>query len=215
MTIIDCRPFLAVGVSFFAAILIAFSRKWPNVREAWSAIASVIMFGIILSMVPGVLDGNQYEWTLCRITDTLGLTLKTDPAGMIFATLASMLWVPMNFYSIGYMRCNNEKEQTGYFAAFAVCLSAVMGIAMASNLITFFIFYELLTLASYPLVLHKRNAEALSASRKYLIYTLISGQLFLAGIIAVYCMQGLSTSSRAASSPRTWLRSGCSSSFSS
>ena len=70
-----------------------------------------------------------------------------------------MLWVPMNFYSIGYMRCNNEKEQTGYFAAFAVCLSAVMGIAMASNLITFFIFYELLTLASYPLVLHKRNAE--------------------------------------------------------
>ncbi len=190
MTIIDCRPFLAVGVSFFAAILIAFSRKWPNVREAWSAIASVIMFGIILSMVPGVLDGNQYEWTLCRITDTLGLTLKTDPAGMIFATLASMLWVPMNFYSIGYMRCNNEKEQTGYFAAFAICLSAVMGIAMASNLITFFIFYELLTLASYPLVLHKRNAEALSASRKYLIYTLISGQLFLAGIIAVYCIAG-------------------------
>lgn len=111
MTIIDCRPFLAVGVSFFAAILIAFSRKWPNVREAWSAIASVIMFGIILSMVPGVLDGNQYEWTLCRITDTLGLTLKTDPAGMIFATLASMLWVPMNFYSIGYMRCNNEKNR--------------------------------------------------------------------------------------------------------
>ena len=80
MTIIDCRPFLAVGVSFFAAILIAFSRKWPNVREAWSAIASVIMFGIILSMVPGVLDGNQYEWTLCRITDTLaGLhALGTD-----------------------------------------------------------------------------------------------------------------------------------------
>lgn len=83
----------------------------------------------------------------------------------------------MNFYSIGYMRCNNESEQTGYFAAFAICMSAVMGIAMAENLLTFFIFYELLTLASYPLVLHKRNQEALMASRKYLIYTLISGQL--------------------------------------
>ncbi len=190
MTIIDCRPFLAVGVSFLAAVLIAFSRKYPNLRETWSAIASVIKFGIILSMVPAVLDGNYYEWTLCQITDTVGLTLRTDPAGMIFAVLASMLWVPMNFYSIGYMRCNNEKEQTGYFAAFAICMSSVMGIAMAANLLTFFMFYELLTLASYPLVLHKRNEEALMASRKYLIYTLISGQLFLAGIVAVYCISG-------------------------
>lgn len=190
MTIIDCRPFLAVGVSFIAVILIAFSRRWPNLREAWSVIASLLKFGIILSMLPAVLDGNVYQWTLCQITDTVGLTLHTDPAGMIFATLASMLWVPMNFYSIGYMRCNQEREQTGYFAAFAMCMSAVMGIAMAENLLTFFIFYELLTLASYPLVLHKRNQEALMASRKYLIYTLISGQFFLAGVIAVYCISG-------------------------
>lgn len=190
MIIEDCRPFLAVGISFLAAVLIAFSRKWPNVRESWSVIASLIKFGIILSMLPAVLDGNYYEWTLCQITDTVGLTLRTDPAGMLFATLASMLWIPINFYSIGYMRCNNEKEQTGYFAAFAICMSAVMGIAMAANLLTFFIFYELLTLASYPLVLHKRNEEALMASRKYLIYTLISGQLFLAGVVAVYCIAG-------------------------
>ena len=190
MTIVDIRPFLAVGVSLIAAIFIALSRKWPNIREAWSAIASVIKFGLILSMLPAVLAGNVYTYTLCQITDTIGLTLRTDPAGMIFATLASMLWVPMNFYSIGYMRCNREGEQTGYFAAFAVCMSAVMGIAMAENLLTFFIFYELLTLASYPLVLHKRNDEALLASRKYLIYTLVSGQLFLAGIVAIYCITG-------------------------
>lgn len=190
MTIIDCRPFLAVGVSFLAAVLIAFSRRYPNLRESWSVIASVLKFGIILSMVPAVLDGNYYEWTLCQITDTIGLTLRTDPAGMVFAVLASMLWVPINFYSIGYMRCNHEKEQTGYFAAFAICMSSVMGIAMAANLLTFFIFYEMLTLASYPLVLHKRNQEALMASRKYLIYTLISGQLFLAGLVAVYCISG-------------------------
>ncbi len=190
MTIIDCRPFLAVGVSFLAAVFIAFSRRHPNVREAWSVIASILKFGIILSMVPEVLNGNCYEWTLCRLTDTVGLTLRTDPAGMVFAVLASMLWVPINFYSIGYMRCNKEREQTGYFAAFAVCMSSVMGIAMASNLLTFFVFYELLTLASWPLVLHKRNDEALLASRKYLAYTLASGQLFLAAVVAVYCISG-------------------------
>ena len=190
MTIYDCRPFLAVGVSMLAALLIAFTGKRPNLREVWSALASFIKFGIILSMIPAVLDGNVYEWTLFSVTDTIGLTLRTDFAGMIFATLASLLWIPVNFYSIGYMRANMEGEQTGYFAAFAVCLSACMGIAMAANLLTFFIFYEILTLASYPLVLHKRNDEALLASRKYLIYTLISGQLFLVGTVAIYCISG-------------------------
>ncbi len=190
MTVVDCRPFLAVGISFFAAVLIAFCRRWPNLRETWSVLASVAKFGIILSMLPAVLRGDQYVYTLCNITDSVGLTLGTDPAGMVFAVLASMLWVPINFYSIGYMRCHNESEQTGYFSAFAICMSAVMGIAMAENLLTFFIFYEILTMASYPLVLHKRNKEALLASRKYLIYTLISGQLFLAGVVAVYCISG-------------------------
>lgn len=190
MTIYDCRPFLAVGVSLLAALLIAFSNKNRNLREAWSTVASLVKLGIILSMIPAVLQGNVYEWTLLPITENIGLTLRTDYAGMIFATLASFLWVPVNFYSIGYMRENLEGEQTGYFAAFAICISACMGIAMAANLLTFFIFYEILTLASYPLVLHKRNDEALLASRKYLIYTLISGQLFLVGMVAVYCITG-------------------------
>lgn len=191
MTIIDCRPFLAVAVSMLAAFLVAITgEKRPNLRETWSTIASVVKFGIILSMLPAVFEGNVYEYTLCQITDTIGLTLRTDPAGMIFATLASMLWIPVNFYSMGYMRCNQEGEQTGYFAAFAICISSCMGIAMASNLLTFFFFYELLTLASYPLVLHHRNQEALMAARKYLIYTLVSGQLFLAGVVAIYCITG-------------------------
>jgi len=148
MTIMDCRPFLAVGVSFLAAVLISFSRRYPNVRESWSVIASFIKFGLIISMVPGVLAGVTYEWTLFQITDTIGFTLRADSAGILFACLAALLWIPINFYSIGYMRCNNEHEQTGYFAAFAICMSSVMGIAMASNLLTFFFFYELLTIAS-------------------------------------------------------------------
>mgnify|MGYP001312094421 CR=1 FL=1 len=76
MTIMDCRPFLAVGVSFLAAVLISFSRRYPNVRESWSVIASFIKFGLIISMVPGVLAGVTYEWTLFQITDTIGFTLR-------------------------------------------------------------------------------------------------------------------------------------------
>lgn len=190
MTEIDPRPFLAIGIPFLAAVLISISHKHPNIREMWSTIASVLLLITILSMANGVLSGTTYEYTLFSLTDTVGLSMRVDAAGMIFASLASLLWVPINFYSIGYMRNNHEGMQTGYFAAFALCIGATMGIAMAANLLTFFVFYEILTLSSYPLVLHERDEEALLASRKYLAYTLVSGQLFLAGTVGIYCIAG-------------------------
>ena len=177
MTVIDSRPFLAIGIPFLAALLVSVSHKHPNIREMWSTVASLLLLGTILSMAGGVLDGTSYEYTLLPLTDTIGLSMRVDPAGLIFASLASLLWVPINFYSIGYMRNNHEDMQTGYFAAFALCIGATMGLAMAANLLTFFVFYEILTLSSYPLVLHERDEEALLASRKYLAYTLVSGQL--------------------------------------
>lgn len=188
--IIDSRPFLAVGISLLAAVLIMFSGKWPNLREAWTIIASFGKCFIIFSMLPAVLNGQVYEFTLFKIVDGVEFTLRTDPAGMIFACLASFLWIITSFYSIGYMRGHHEENQTGYFASFAVCLSATMGIALAANLMTFFIFYELLTIATYPLVIHYRNQEGIDSGRKYLAYTLISGQLFLVGIVFIYVVAG-------------------------
>ena len=160
MTIMDCRPFLAVGVSFLAAVLISFSRRYPNVRESWSVIASFIKFGLIISMVPGVLAGVTYEWTLSR--SLIRSALPCVPTAPVFSLPAGCAFMDTDQLLFHWLyACNNEHEQTGYFAAFAICMSSVMGIAMASNLLTFFFFYELLTIASYPLVLHKRNEEAL------------------------------------------------------
>ena len=190
MTIISIRPFLAVGISLLAALLIMFSGKKPNLREGWTVGAAIIKVALIFSMVPAVVAGNVYEYTLFNITDTVGFTLRTDAAGMIFACVSSFLWIPVAFYSIGYMRGHHEKEQTGFFAAFAVCLSAAIGIALSANLITFFVFFELLTIATYPLVFHSRTDEAKFSGRKYLIYTLVSGQLFLVGIGIVYYLTG-------------------------
>lgn len=190
MTIISIRPFLAVGVSLLAAVLIMFCGKKPNVRESFTIGAAFIKVAIIFSMVPAVLQGNVYEFTLFNITDTLGFTLRTDAGGMLFACVSSFLWVPVAFYSIGYMRGHHEKEQTGFFAAFAVCLSAAVGIALSANLLTFFVFFEILTIATYPLVFHSRTPEAKFSGRKYLIYTLTSGQLFLIGIVIVYVLAG-------------------------
>lgn len=189
--IIDIRPFLAVGISMLAACLIMLSKNASaNLRESWTIIAAIGKFAIVLSMVPFVWQGGVFEFTLFPIVENVGLTLRTDAAGMVFAGLSSFLWVLTSFYSIGYMRGHHEKNQTGYFACFALCMSATMGIAFAANLVTFIVFFEILTIATYPLVAHYRNAEATFAGRKYLIYTLVTGQLFLLGIVAVYILAG-------------------------
>ena len=80
MTVMDARPFLAIGIAFLAALLVSMSNKYPNIREMWSTVGSITMFGVIISMVGGVLDGVIYEYTLFQLTDTIGLTMRVDPA---------------------------------------------------------------------------------------------------------------------------------------
>lgn len=192
MIILSLRPALAVAAPLIAALIILFfgNRIKPNAREAVTMTASAVMASIVFSMVPGVLKGEVYVSELWRIVDGITLTLKTDSAGMVFACVASALWIITSIYSIGYMRGHHEKNQTGYFSAFAVCIASAIGISLSSNLITFFIFYEMLTIATYPLVAHYRDDKAKFSGRKYLAYTLISGQIFFAAIVWVYVQYG-------------------------
>ncbi|WP_254862685.1 proton-conducting transporter membrane subunit [Halovivax gelatinilyticus] len=188
----DPRPLAAVLISAFAVVLIVASYRYPNVREGWSVLAALGKFAIVVSMLPGVMDGEVYYWSL---EETTGYTfvfgadfaLRADPLGMLFALLASFLWIFTSFYAAGYMRGLNEHAQTRFFAAFAASLSTAIGIAFASNLLTIFIFYELLSLVTYPLVAHNEDDEARIAGRKYLAYTFFGGGVFLlAGTVLVY-----------------------------
>lgn len=188
--LLDYRPLWAVLISLVAAVLILITGERPNLRESWTILAAFGKVAIVFSMLPLVLSGQVLEIAPIHVAKGISLQLRVDTAGMLFAALASALWVVTSFYSIGYMRGHHEKNQTGYFAAFAVCLSATMGIAFAANLLTFFVFYEILTIATYPLVIHARNDEAIKSGRKYLAYTLIAGQLFLIGIVWTYLTVG-------------------------
>ena len=180
----------STGFPLVAAVLILFSDRNPNLRESWTILAAIGKVAIIYSMLPLVLSGHVLEVAPLHIADGITLQLRADTAGMLFAALSSVLWLVTSIYSIGYMRGHNETHQTGYFAAFAVCLSATIGIALSANLLTFIIFYEILTIATYPLVIHSRNEEAKRSGRKYLAYTLIAGQLFLVAIIWTYILVG-------------------------
>jgi NADH-quinone oxidoreductase subunit L/multicomponent Na+:H+ antiporter subunit D len=187
------RPIAAVLVSVVAIPLILGSRGRPNLREAWTMLAALAKLAIVGSMVPGVLSGTVYVTDLGTMVADISFTLRVDALGLLFGLLASALWVVTSLYSIGYMRGLSEHNQTRYFASFAASLATAIGVAFASNLVTLFIFYELLTVATYPLVAHDEDDEARAAGRKYLAYTFIGGVAVLTGTVLVYFLVGTTT----------------------
>jgi multicomponent Na+:H+ antiporter subunit D len=189
--IISIKPLLAVLVTLVAAVLIiSTGERNRNLREFWTILASILKFSIVISMVPLILKGNVIEYTIISLTPGIALQFRIDSLGMFFGVLASFLWIITSVYSIGYVRSLDEHAQTRYFFSFALCLSATMGIAFAGNLLTLFIFYEILTVATWPLVYHKETKEAVMAGRKYLVYTLTAGMAILFGIILIYSLAG-------------------------
>jgi len=190
-TIESIRPLLAVLVTLVGALLIIFTgESHRNLREFWTLLASVIKFSIVISMVPFVLKGHVLEYTIITLTQGVSFQFRVDQFGLFFGILASALWIATSVYSIGYVRGLNEHAQTRYFFNFAICLSATMGIAFAGNLLTLFMFYEILTVSTYPLVAHKETEDAIMGGRKYLAYTLTAGVVILFAIIYIYTLTG-------------------------
>ena len=191
-TIVSIKPLLAVLVSTVGAFFIIATRKNPNFREAWSIFAGVLKLVIVLSMIPAVVyDKTIITYSLFTILPGIEIGFRVDAFGLLFAMGASLLWIATSFYSIGYMRSTNEHSQTRYFACFAVSLSATIGVAFSANLFTMFLFYEILTIITYPLVAHKGTPEAKAGGRKYAIYLLGAAKAFLvAAIILTYNLTG-------------------------
>jgi len=189
--ITSIRPLLAVLVTLVGALLIIFTgERNRNLREFWTILVSVLKFVIVISMVPFVLKGSVLEYTIISIAPGVSLQFRVDQFGLFFGVLASALWIVTSIYSIGYVRGLNEHAQTRYFFNFAICLSATMGIAFSANLLTLFIFYEILTVSTYPLVAHKETHDAIMGGRKYLAYTLTAGVVILFAIIFIYTLTG-------------------------
>ena len=196
--IASLRPLAAVLASALVIVPILASRGRPNLRESWTFLAAVTKLGIVASMVPGVLAGDVYVTDFGTFVPGVRFALRADPLGVLFALLASLLWLVTSFYSVGYMRGLDEHAQTRYFAAFAGSLASAIGIAFAANLVVIFVFYELLTVATYPLVTHDETDEARAAGRKYLAYTFGGGVAVLAGTVLVFWLTGSGTTAFAA-----------------
>ncbi len=183
-------PGLALLPSALAVVLIIAFRDRPAIREAWSVLAAVAQTAIVAAMLPAALAGAPPAWAPLALAPGVPLLLRADPLGVLFALVASGLWILTTIYSIGYTRALAEHAQTRYFASFALCLLATVGIALAGNLLTFLVFFELLTVATYPLVIHRESGEARQAGRIYLLYTLTGGTALLAAVVGTATVAG-------------------------
>lgn len=184
-------PLAAVLISMLGTIPIMLSDRRPNLRESWTLLIAVGKFLLVASMLPSVLAGGGFTFTLVEVIPGLPIALRVDPMGMFFALVASFLWICTSVYSIGYMRALKEHAQTRYYASFALAISATIGVAFSANLLTMYLFYEMLSLSTYPLVTHEQNAEARRSGRKYLTYILGTSIGFaLPAVVLTYSVAG-------------------------
>ena len=170
----------ALVIPLAGAVLIATLGRWPNVREAVTLATGVALFWFVASLLPHVLAGTTPGVLMVRLLPGgLSLVLRLEPLGMLFALVASGLWIVTSLYSIGYMRGHGEAHQTRFYVCFAVSICAAMGVALAGNLLTLFLFYEVLTLSTYPLVSHHGTPKAMKGARTYLGILVTTSVAFL------------------------------------
>ena len=159
---------LAIAAPLLGAVGVALTGKSPNLREAVSLITALITFALVASLFDDVAGGGRPTFTAFEMMPGLDLSFTVEPLGMVFAGVASFLWIVTTIYAIGYMRGHHEQNQTRFYFFFAVAISSALGIAFAGNMLTLFVFYEVLTISTFPLVTHSGTEEAKRAGRVYL-----------------------------------------------
>jgi len=182
---------LAVVTPLLGAMLIAALGKRPNLREGVQFLAAAILFAFNLSLAPVVLAGNVPQTTLFEIMPGLRIALRADGLSMVFALVASFLWMLAVFYTAGYMRGLKEHAQTRFNTCFALAIFGAMGCAFADNLFTLYLFYEIVSIGTYALVAHHQDRESYEGARKYLVYlTATAKGLVLPAMILLYVQAG-------------------------
>ena len=180
-----------VALPLAGAALVAVLGRWPNVREAASLAAGGWLFLEVLALLPAVEAEERPAAVLTTVIPEIPIAFEVEPLGMMFALVASFLWIVTTIYSIGYMRGHGESNQTRFYACFAVAIASAIGVAFAANLFTLFVFYEVLTLSTYPLVTHSGTDEARRAGRVYLGVLLGTSIAFqLLAILWVWVLAG-------------------------
>jgi multicomponent Na+:H+ antiporter subunit D len=187
----DIRLLLAVLAPLAGAGLVMAAGKKPNLREACSFFSAVVLFLLVFSLIPAVRAGHSLHFTVFALLPGLSVSLRADALSMIFALTASFLWIVAVFYSAGYMRSLHEHAQTRFNTCFALAIFGAIGCAFADNLLTLYLFYEIVSVCTYPLVAHHQDEEGYAGGKRYLVYlTTAAKGLILPAMALIYVLSG-------------------------
>lgn len=187
----SCTLLLPILFTGLAPLFIRLFSRNINAREGVSFAAGLLTFGSVLTFVGPVLDGKVLSCSLFTILPGIEISFCADGLGLIFGIIASFLWILATAYNIGYMRSLKEHAQTRYYLCFAIAIFGAMGVAFAANIFTLYLFYEVITVFTYPLVAHHQDEEAYNGARKYLVYLMGTSKLFLLpAMILTYVLCG-------------------------
>src|SRR3990172_3092675 len=191
MVIQSAQPLFPIAIVLLASVLILISGKRPNLREFWSVAGALLTFASVMAMAPAIWQGNRIVYTLSTIAPGISLNFRVDALSLIFGIVSSFLWIFASFYNIGYMRSLNEHAQTRYYVCFAVAILGAQGVSYSCSLFSLYLFYEIITLFTYPLVAHHQDEEGYAGGKKYLVYLMgTSKGLLLPAVILTYVMTG-------------------------
>ena len=187
----DSRLLWAILVPLLGAGLVMVTGKRPNLRETISFVAAAALFLVTASLIPEIRAGHKLVFRIFDLLPGLSVTLRADALSMVFAVSASFLWVLTVFYSAGYMRGLKEHAQTRFNTCFALALFGAIGCAFSDNLLTLYLFYEIVSVCTYPLVAHHQDEDSYEGGRKYLIYlTATAKALILPAMALIYARVG-------------------------
>jgi len=187
----DYKLLIALLIPLVGTLGVMFKGDNENVREGISSFSSILLLFVVGSMVPDVLSGKTLTFHMFTILPGVTVTLRADPMSMIFAIVASSLWTIAVFYSLGYMRGLKEHAQTRFNACFALAIFGAIGVAFSDNLFTMYLFYEIVSICTYPLVAHHQDDEGYKGARKYIIYLTTTAKAFLLpAMILIYVLTG-------------------------
>ncbi len=182
---------LPLLLPLLTAVMNLVTGKNPNLRETCSILGALATFLSVVYLIPHVTAGGTYSLHLFTIYEGINIGLKVDGMSLLFAATSSFLWILAGFYCIGYMRGLNEHAQTRFYVCYSATIFGAMGVAFSSSLASLYLFYELVSIFTYPLVMHHQDEEAYDGSRKYLTYLMITSKVFLLpALVLTYVMAG-------------------------
>ncbi len=187
----DYLLLIALLIPLIGTLGVMFKGDNENIREGISCISSILLLLVVGFMVPAVWRGETLVFHMFTILPNVSVTLRADSMSMIFALVASSLWTIAVFYSMGYMRGLKEHAQTRFNACFALAIFGAIGVAFSDNLFTMYLFYEIVSVCTYPLVAHHQDDEGYNGGRKYLVYLTATAKAFLLpAMILIYVLTG-------------------------